>query len=85
MFLFWFLIVLSVHFEIFCYKIYLETKKIAKKMWKFCRKIAFLKCYQTLKIIFRTISIAEPNTQISFSLQEFIFPCIHFTLKIRFT
>ena len=42
-FFFWFLVLLSVYFEIFCYKICLE----AKKMWKFFRKIAFSKCYET--------------------------------------
>ena len=36
---------------IFWYKICLE----AEKMWKFCRKIAFSECYQTLEIVFRTI------------------------------
>ena len=28
-------------FEIFCNKTCLDAKKIAEKMWKFCRKIAF--------------------------------------------
>ena len=51
MFLFWFLVVLSVYFENFWYKICLA----AEKMWKICRKIAFWKCYQTLEIIFWTI------------------------------
>ena len=85
MFLFWFLVVLSVYFEIFCNKICLDAMKIAEKMWKICRKIAFLECYPTPKIVFRLFSIAQPNTRISFSLREFTFPCIHFTLRIRFT
>ena len=33
---------------IFWYKICLEVEK----MWKICKKIAFLECYQTLKIVF---------------------------------
>ena len=28
---------------------------MAEKMWKFCRKIAFLECYHILKIIFQII------------------------------
>ena len=82
MILFWFLVVLSVYFEIFCNKICLDAEKMAEKMWKICRKIAFLECYQTPKIIFRTISIAEPNTRISFSLREFTFPA--FILHSKF-
>ena len=54
-FLFWFLVVLNVYFEIFYNKICLDAKKIVEKMWKICRKIAFLECYQTSKIVFRTI------------------------------
>ena len=42
---------LCVYIEIFRNKIYLG----AEKMWKICREIAFLECYQTPKIIFRTI------------------------------
>ena len=55
MFLFWFLVVFNVYFEIFYNKICLDAKKIAEKMWKICKKIAFLECYQTPKIVFRTI------------------------------
>ena len=51
MFLFWFLDVLSIYIEIFYNKICLD----AEKMWKFCKKIVFLECYQTPKIIFQTI------------------------------
>ena len=47
MFLFWFLVVLSVYFEIFCYKICFKNEKIVEKMWKNYKKIAFPKCYQT--------------------------------------
>ena len=74
MFLFWFLVVLSVYFEIFCYKICLETKK----MWKICRKIAFSECYQTPEIVFRTIfhcKTKHPDfiflTEIHFLLHSF--------------
>ena len=31
------------------------AEKMAKKMCKICRKIAFSECYQTLEIVFRTI------------------------------
>ena len=79
MFLFWFLVVLSVYFEIFCYKICLRVEKMwLKKMCKICRKIAFSKCYQTPEIIFWTIfhcKIKNPDfiflTKIHFPLHSF--------------
>ena len=49
---FWFLVVLSIYFEIFWYNICLEVEKMTEKLWKICRKIAFSKCYQTLEIVF---------------------------------
>ena len=59
---------------IFWYKICLE----AEKMWKICRKIAFLECYQTLKIVFWTIFHCTPKcldfnflTGIHFPLHSF--------------
>ena len=78
MFLFWFLVMLSVYFEIFCNKIFLNAKKIAEKMWKICRKITFLECYQTMKIVFWTIfhcTTKHPDfiflTRIHFLLHSF--------------
>ena len=79
MILFWFLVGLSVYFEIFCYKICLETEKMVEKMWSICKKIAFSECYQTPKIVFRTIFQCKTKHQ------DFIFPYIHFTLGIQFT
>ena len=35
---------------IFWDKFFLEVEKMAKKMWKICRKIEFSECYQTLEI-----------------------------------
>ena len=52
MILFSFFVVLN---EIFCYKICLEAEKMTEKIWSICRKIAFSECYQTPKIVFRTI------------------------------
>ena len=59
---------------IFWYKICLE----AEKMWKNCRKITFLECYQTLKIVFWTIFHCTPKcldfnflTGIHFPLHSF--------------
>ena len=75
---------LSVYFEIFCYKICLEVEKMAKKMWKICRK-HFQNVTKHRKSFFKLFFIVEPNIWISFSLQEFIFLCIHFTLEIWFT
>ena len=59
---------------IFWYKICLEVEK----MWKLRRKIAFLECYQTLKIVFWTIFHCTPKcldfnflTGIHFPLHSF--------------
>ena len=87
MFLFWFLVVLSVYFEIFCYKICLGAEKMAKKKCKICRKIAFSECYQTSEIVFWTIfhwKTKYPDfiflTRIHFALHSF-YTRISFSLR----
>ena len=71
---------LSVYFEIFCNKICLNAEKMAEKMWKISRKIAFLECYQTPKIDFRTIFYCRTKHP------DFIFfTGIHFPLHSFYT
>ena len=71
---------LSVYLEIFCNKICLDVEKMVEKMWKICRNIAFLECYQTPKIVFRTIFYYRTKHP------DFIFLTgIHFPLRSFYT
>ena len=80
MFLFWFLVVLSVYFEIFCNKICLDTEKMVEKMWKICRKIAFLENYKISEIDFQTIFYCRTK-----HLDFILFMEIHFPLHSFYT
>ena len=53
-----------------------KLRKLLRKCEKFCRKIAFLECYQTLEIIFQTIFHCTPKRP-DFNFLMRIHFCLH--------